>query len=148
MEDTVSANLEDAYCIHDLIEAQAARTPGLVALAFGATSLTYRELLARSGRVAAALRSLGAGPDTLVGLAVERSLDLVCAVLGILRAGGAYVPLDPSYPAERLAWIREDARRGNLPGRPGVLLTQRALAGLLPSDGALFLEDLEDRGDL
>ena len=140
----MSSNLEDACCIHDLIEAQAARTPDLVALAFGATSLTYRELLARSGRVAAALRSLGVGPDTLVGLAVERSLDLVCGALGILRAGGAYVPLDPGYPAERLAWIWEDARRGNLPGRPGILLTQRALAGLLPDGDKVFLDELGD----
>jgi amino acid adenylation domain-containing protein len=153
-EDTVSSNLEGAGCVHDLIAAQAARTPDAEALAFGGASLTYRELLARSGRVAAALRSLGVGPDTLVGLAVERSLDLVCGVLGILRAGGAYVPLDPSYPAERLAWIWEDARRGNVSGRPGwagrpgILLTQRALAGLLPSEGVLFLEDLQGAGDL
>ncbi|MFL6289707.1 MAG: amino acid adenylation domain-containing protein [Thermoanaerobaculia bacterium] len=139
----MSSNLEDACCIHDLIEERAARTPEAEALAFGAARLTCRELLERSGRVAAVLRSRGVGPDTLVGLAVERSLDMICGVLGILRAGGAYVPLDPGYPAERLAWIWEDARRGNLPGRPGVLLTQRALAGLLPSDGALFLEDLQ-----
>ncbi len=143
----MSSNLEDACCIHDLIEAQAARTPDSEALAFGAASLTYRELLERSGRVAAVLRALGVGPDTLVGLAAERSPDMIIGVLGILRAGGAYVPLDPGYPAERLAWIWEDARRGNFPGRPGrpgVLLTQRALAGLLPSDGALFLDDLLD----
>ncbi|HEX3126444.1 MAG TPA: amino acid adenylation domain-containing protein, partial [Thermoanaerobaculia bacterium] len=143
----MSSKLEVGPCVHELIEAQAARTPDAEALAFGAASLTYRELLARSGRVAAVLRSLGVGPDTLVGLAVERSPDLVCAALGILRAGGAYVPLDPSYPAERLAWIREDAYRGNLPGRPGVLVTQRALAGLFPDGDRVFVEDLVEPGD-
>jgi amino acid adenylation domain-containing protein len=130
--------------IHSLFESQAARTPDAEALAFGGASLTYRELDHRSGRVAAVLQAQGVGPESLVGLAAERSFDMIVGVLGILRAGGAYVPLDPSYPPERLAWIWEDASRGNLPGRPAVLLTQRALAGILPQDGVIYLDDLPE----
>ncbi|HWM91848.1 MAG TPA: amino acid adenylation domain-containing protein [Thermoanaerobaculia bacterium] len=131
-------------CIHQLIRAQAARTPDAEAVAFGGESLTYRELLERAGRVAALLQSRGVGPDTLVGLCAERSLDMMIGMLGILEAGGAYVPLDPSYPGDRLAWIWEDACGGNLPGRPSVLLTQRALSDLLPQENALYLEDLPE----
>src|SRR5687768_4521846 len=97
-----------AGCVHGLFESQAARTPDAEALAFGGASLTYRELDRRSGRVAAVLQARGVGPESLVGLAVERSFEMIVGVLGILRAGGAYVPLDPSYPPERLAWIWED----------------------------------------
>ncbi|HYN20173.1 MAG TPA: amino acid adenylation domain-containing protein, partial [Thermoanaerobaculia bacterium] len=104
--------------------------------------LTYHEIEEKSGRLAAYLLGLGVRPDTLVGLAVERSLDMIVGVLAILKAGGAYVPLDPSYPGERLTWIWEDACRGNLPGRPAVLLTQRSLSGLLPQEGAIYLDDL------
>ncbi len=131
-------------CIHDLFEIQAARTPDAEAVAFGADCLTYRELDRRSSRIAAILQAHGVGPESLVGLATERSFDMIVGVLGILRAGGAYVPLDPSYPPERLSWIWEDARRGNLPGRPAVFLTQRSLSGLLPQDGVIYLDDLPE----
>ncbi len=73
-------------------------------------SLSYRELNQRANQLAHHLRGLGVGPEALVGLCVERSLDMLIGVLGILKAGGAYVPLDPAYPAERLAFMLEDAQ--------------------------------------
>ena len=89
---------EDA-CVHALFEAQAGRTPNAVAVASGGRALTYRELSARANRLANHLRARGVGPDVLVGLCAERSVDLVVGMLGILKAGGAYVPLDPDVPA-------------------------------------------------
>jgi amino acid adenylation domain-containing protein len=100
----------DASCLHELIEARVREQPGATAVVYEDTSLTYGELNARANRLARHLRSLGVGPDVLVGLAVERSLEMVVGLLGILKAGGAYVPLDPAYPAERLAYMLEDAR--------------------------------------
>lgn len=95
--------------IHTLFEHQAAATPDAVALVCGAESLTYRELCSKANRVAAYLSSLGIGPDTLVGLNLTRSCDLVVGALAILKAGGAYVPLDPAYPADRIAYMIEDS---------------------------------------
>jgi amino acid adenylation domain-containing protein len=114
--------------IHQLFETQAAATPQAVAVIDGERRLSYGELNARANRLARYLRRAGVGPEALVGVYMERSLDLVVALLGILKAGGAYVPLDPSYPAERLAFMLADA------GAP-VLLTQRALAGSQPEYG-------------
>ncbi|HYR08361.1 MAG TPA: amino acid adenylation domain-containing protein, partial [Longimicrobium sp.] len=96
-------------CIHELFEAQAARTPGAVAVRVEEESLTYRELDARANRLAHHLRRRGVGPEVRVGVLVERSPALVAAVLGVLKAGGAYVPLDPAYPAERLRYVLEDS---------------------------------------
>jgi amino acid adenylation domain-containing protein len=107
-----------------LFEAQVERTPEAVAVVFEGESLTYRALDERANQLAHTLQSLGVGPDVLVGICVERSLEMVVGLLGVLKAGGAYVPLDPSYPAERLAFMLEDAR---VP----VLLTQERLAGSL-----------------
>ena len=115
--------------VHQLYEAQAARTPDAPALLFGGRSLTYRELDARANRLAQHLRSLGVGPDVLVGLCVERSPEMVVGLLGILKAGGAYVPLDPSYPAQRLAFMLEDAQAP-------VFLTQARLLSRLAGHGA------------
>jgi non-ribosomal peptide synthetase component F len=127
-------------CIHELFEMQAARTPDAVAVVCGDGSLTYRELNRRANRLANRLRALGVGPEVLVGLYLERSLDLLIGVLGVLKTGGAYVPLDPAYPGLRLAAIVEDAE-------PRVLLTQRALVADLPANGAHILcldaEELE-----
>ncbi|HKH44467.1 MAG TPA: amino acid adenylation domain-containing protein, partial [Thermoanaerobaculia bacterium] len=95
--------------LHDLFEHQAARRPGAIAVTCGSERLTYGDLNARADRLAERLRAAGVGPGTLVGLAVERSLDLVAGILGILKAGGAYLPLDPDYPEERLAFLREDS---------------------------------------
>jgi amino acid adenylation domain-containing protein len=105
-------------CLHQLFEEQAARTPDSVAVIFENRQLTYRELNVRANKVAHHLQKLGVGPETLVGICVERSLDMVVGLLGILKAGGAYVPLDPEYPKQRLAFMLEDAQ-------VLVLLTQR-----------------------
>ncbi len=130
--------------VPERIAEQALRTPEAPAVLFGDGVLTYAELAAGSNRVARALRRLGAGLDTPVGVCLERSLALPMALLGVLKSGGAWVPLDPSYPRERLAVIVEDTR---MP----VLLTTRDLAPGVPANEArvLFLEDLdaEDSSD-
>ncbi|HLC42887.1 MAG TPA: amino acid adenylation domain-containing protein [Methylomirabilota bacterium] len=115
--------------IHELFEAQVDRTPDAVAVVFGHQSLTYQELNGQANRLARHLRSLGVGPDVLVGICVERSMEMVVGLLGILKAGGAYVPLDPAYPNERLAFIMEDTQAS-------VLLTQQRLIDKLPSHAA------------
>ncbi len=115
-------------CIHHLIEAQAARTPDAVALIHRHERLTYRELNARANKLAHYLTTLGVGPDTLVGICTERSVDMVVAMLAVHKAGGAYLPLDPSYPRERLAFMLEDAAAP-------VLLTQQHLQDRLPAGG-------------
>jgi amino acid adenylation domain-containing protein len=114
-----------ARLVDELIGEQVGKTPDRISVVFGDKKLSYRELNERANRVAGHLRGLGVGPDVLVGVYVERSLDIVVALLGVLKAGGAYVPLDPIYPRERLALIVDDAR-------PLVLLTQERLLGQLP----------------
>lgn len=116
----------NGLCIHHLFEAQAERTPSAPAVICGEETLSYRALQLRAHRLAARLRSLGVGPDVLVGICLPRSNDMAVAVLGILFAGGAYVPLDPTYPAQRLAFLCEDTQTP-------VLLTTRALRSCLPS---------------
>ncbi|HEX8273711.1 MAG TPA: condensation domain-containing protein, partial [Longimicrobiaceae bacterium] len=96
-------------CVHELFAEQAARTPDVLAVACGSASLTYAELDQRSDVLARALRERGVRPETPVGLCVERSAEMVAAVLGILKAGGAFVPLDPQGPAERLAFMLADS---------------------------------------
>jgi amino acid adenylation domain-containing protein len=112
-------------CVHHLFAAQVERTPDAVAVVYEGQQLTYRELNARANQLAHFLQRLGVGPEVLVGLCVERSLDMMVGLLGILKAGGAYVPLDPTYPAERLQFMLQDAH-------PPVLLTQRTLSDRLP----------------
>jgi amino acid adenylation domain-containing protein len=112
-------------CLHELVEDQVERTPNLVAVSFEDTHLTYRELNLRANVLAQRLRKHGIGPDVLVGIYAERSLELVVGLLGILKAGGCYVPLDPDYPKERIAFMLGDAR-------PPLLLTQERLEGGLP----------------
>ncbi|HSF42721.1 MAG TPA: amino acid adenylation domain-containing protein [Thermoanaerobaculia bacterium] len=107
--------------LHRLFEAQAARTPGAEALVAGADRLTYAELDARASRLARRLRGLGVGPESPVAVLLERSADLVTALLAVLKAGGAYVPLDPAYPHERIAFALEDTGAR-------VVLTREALA--------------------
>ncbi len=96
-------------CAHELFEEQVARAPLAIAVTSGSQSLTYRELNERANQVAHDLRRRGVGPDTLVGVSMHRSPQMVIALLGIWKAGGAYVPIDPTYPAERLAFMVEDA---------------------------------------
>ncbi len=108
-------------CVHELFEEQVARTPEAVAVVFGDQQLTYRELNECANQLAHHLRMLGVEPETLVGLFMERSLELVVGLLGILKAGGAYVPMDPQYPQERLAFMQKDAQTP-------VVVTQKSLA--------------------
>jgi amino acid adenylation domain-containing protein len=108
-------------CIHELFEAQADRTPDAVAVVFDGESLTYSELNRRANRLAHQLQKLGIGPEALVGICVERSLEMAIGMLGVLKAGGAYVPLDPSYPRERLRFMLSDADMK-------IVLTQQALS--------------------
>jgi natural product biosynthesis luciferase-like monooxygenase protein len=119
-------------CVHEAFEAQVDRTPDTVAAIFRGRSLTYRELDERANRVANELVALGVGPDCMVGIYVERSLEMVVGMLGILKAGGAYVPMDPAYPRERIAWMLEDT---DAP----VVLTLDRLRTALPQTGATVL---------
>lgn len=121
--------------ISRLFEEQAGRTPEAVALVFEGRQLTYGELNRRANRLAHQLRGLGVGPEVLVGICVERSVEMVVGLLGVLKAGGAYVPLDPAYPQERLGFMVSDAGLA-------VLLTQQHLASLLPASEArtVFLD--------
>src|SRR5450755_81140 len=97
-------------CIHQLLEDSFARNLQAIAVEFQAESLTYAELDVRSNQLARRLVRKGAGPDVSIGLCVERSLEMVVALLGILKAGSAYVPLDPSYPSDRIKYVLDDAK--------------------------------------
>ncbi|AVT40943.1 non-ribosomal peptide synthetase [Plantactinospora sp. BB1] len=125
-------------CAHELVAEQAARTPDATAVTSGGRSLTYAELDRRAAALAARLRRRGVGPGTLVGLYLERGVDLVVALLGVWKAGGAYVPLDPAVPAERVAQALSDTMAP-------IVVTQRALAGALPDGGPapLLLADAD-----
>jgi len=116
-------------CIHELFEEQVELTPDAIALVFEEQQLTYKELNQRANQLAHHLRNVGVGAEVLVGICLERSLEMVVGILGILKAGGAYVPLDPAYPQERLAFMLEDAQ---VP----VILTQRQLVESLPKHQA------------
>jgi amino acid adenylation domain-containing protein len=119
--------------LHAPFEAQAARTPNAVALAFEGGTMTYGELDRRANQVAHRLRRHGVGAEVRVGVCMERGPEMVAALLGILKAGGAYVPLDPDYPRDRLAWMLDDAG-------VAVLLAQPHLRGTLPPHGAATVE--------
>src|SRR5580765_8414002 len=112
--------LPKATSIHELIERQSAESPEAIALICRDEKLTYSELNTRSNWLASDLYKLGVGPETLVGICVERSVEMVVGLLAILKSGGAYVPLDPTYPQERLAFMLEDSKLS-------VLLTQEKL---------------------
>jgi amino acid adenylation domain-containing protein len=122
-------------CLHELFEERADAEPGAVAAVFDGQELTYRELDERANQLAHHLTSLGIGPESLVGISVERSLEMVIGLLGIAKAGGAYLPMDPAYPKERLAFMLEDSG-------VTVLLTQKHLADSLPPGDArrVFLD--------
>ena len=126
-------NTQTAYpqdiCIHQLFETQVEKTPDAIAVVFEEELISYRELNQRANQLAHYLQSLGVGSEVLVGLCVERSLEMVVGVLGILKAGGAYVPLDYAYPQERLAFMLQDAQ-------VSVLLTQEKLKSGLPNHQA------------
>ncbi|MGE1175485.1 non-ribosomal peptide synthetase [Pseudomonas sp. BW7P1] len=111
--------------VHQLFETQAEQTPDAVALMFDGQRLTYRQLNARANRLARTLLAQGVGPEVLVGVAVDRGLELIVAILAVLKAGGAYVPLDPQYPRDRLLGMIEDSGSR-------LLLTQSHLLERLP----------------
>ncbi|NET44012.1 non-ribosomal peptide synthetase [Okeania sp. SIO2B3] len=112
-------------CIHELFESIVETTPDAVAVAFGAEKLTYSQLNRKANKLAHYLQKLGVGPEVLVGICVERSVEMIIGILSILKAGGAYVPLDPSYPQLRLNYMIEDAQLS-------VLLTQQQWLNYLP----------------
>jgi amino acid adenylation domain-containing protein len=112
-------------CVHELFEEQVENTPDAVALRFEETALSYAELNRRANSLARRLRELGVGPDERVGVCLERSPEMVVALLGTMKAGGAYVPLDPVYPGERLQYMLEDSA-------PAVLLTRNHLHASIP----------------
>src|SRR6267378_3963892 len=121
--------------IVELFEAQVARTPDEEAIRFADESLTYRELNDRANQVAVHLGACGVGPDQLVALYMEHSIEVVCAILGVLKTGAAYVPVDPASPKERLAFMLRDiaaARAGAVP----VVVTQSHLADGVPENAA------------
>ena len=102
--------LDGNATLHSLFETQAARSPDAIALTDGERSVTYQQLNALANRVAHRLRAAGVGPETLVGICIDRSIELIAGLLGILKAGGAYLPIDLDYPAERLAFMLKDAK--------------------------------------
>lgn len=115
-------------CVPQLVASQAATTPDAVALVVDNQALSYGELQRRSNQLAHYLQTLGVGPNVLVGVCIERSLDMVVGLLGILKAGGAYVPLDPTYPPERLTYMLQDAQ-------VSVLVTQQHLTARIATQG-------------
>ena len=132
------AGVPAGLCVHRLFEAQAARTPGAVAVVAGGERLTYAELNARANRLARHLRGLGVGPESRVGICLPRTPGMVAALLAVLKAGGAYLPLDPEYPRERLGWMLEDAGAR-------LVLTEGGLADRLPAGAeALRLDGLAE----
>jgi amino acid adenylation domain-containing protein len=115
----------ESSCIQTLFEAQAEKTPEAIAIEFQGESLTYHQLNQRANQLAHGLRKRGVGPDTLVGICVHRSFEMLVGMLGVLKAGGAYLPLDPANPTERLAFMIEDAELS-------LVLTQERLADDIP----------------
>lgn len=113
------------HLVHELFERQVDRTPKATAVTYEGQSLTYAELNSRANRLARYLKDAGVGPDELVGIHLERSIEMVVGVIGVLKAAGAYVPLDPNYPSERLQYMLKDAA-------PRMVLTQRKLRDQLP----------------
>ncbi len=125
--------LPDKQCIHQLFEEQVERTPEAIALVFEDQQLTYQQLNQRANQLAHYLRKRGVKPEILVGICVERSLEMIIGILGIIKAGGAYVPLDPTYPEERLNFMLEDAK-------VQILLTQQHLENKLLTESQINLD--------
>jgi amino acid adenylation domain-containing protein len=125
-------------CVHQLFEQQVKQTPEAIALVFEEQQLTYRELNQKANQLAHHLQALDVGPEVLVGICLERSLEMVVGLLGILKAGGAYIPLDPTYPAERLSFMLMDSQAR-------MLITHSSLADNLPSSltQVILLDELE-----
>jgi amino acid adenylation domain-containing protein len=123
----IKTDYPQGQCVHQLVEVQAERAPNAVALVSDDGELTYQEVNCRASQLAHHLQTLGIGPEMIVGIFMERSLEMVIALLGILKSGAAYLPLDPAYPKERLDFLLTDAR---VP----IILTQGKLVTKLPSN--------------
>ncbi len=129
-------------CVHEAFEAQADRTPDAVALVDGDRSITYRELDKRANQVAHEILAQGVAPDQMVGIFIERSIEMMVGLLGILKAGAAYVPMDPSYPADRLAIILEDTKAR-------IVVTTSDLRSKLPAGlNLICAESAGEHGDV
>ncbi|HEX5884421.1 MAG TPA: amino acid adenylation domain-containing protein [Pyrinomonadaceae bacterium] len=128
-----SSEYERDQCVQQLVETAVARQPDAVAISYGAEQITYRELNTRANQLAHYLRRRGVGPDVRVGVLVDRSVELIVALLAVLKAGGTYVPLDGGYPAQRLRFMLEDA---------GVtlLLTKRGQPEVLTEGEVIYLD--------
>ncbi len=120
-------------CLHHQFEQQAKRRPDAIAVSCGSKQFTYAELDQKANQLANRLVAAGISPDTTVGLCLDRSIDLVAGLLGILKAGGVYVPLDPSYPPDRLAHILDQAA-------PQIIVTRQTLHNALPATSANFID--------
>jgi amino acid adenylation domain-containing protein len=119
-------------CIHQLFEQQVEQTPDAIAVVFENEQLTYRELNNRANQLAHYLQAKGVKPEVMVGICVERSLEMIVGLLGIFKAGGAYVPLDPAYPEDRLSFMLSDSQ-------VGILLTQQKLLAFLPNSATQII---------
>ena len=119
--------IPENICIHQLIEAQVAKSPDAIALAFRDQKISYQQLNEQANALAFKLQSLGAGPDKLVGIFIDRSIEMVVALVAVHKAGAAYVPLDPAYPRDRIAQMIDDAKAD-------ILFTHSKLAAELPSE--------------
>ncbi len=140
-------------CIHELFEAQVERTPDVIAVQFEEDQLTYRDLNVRANQLAHYLQGLGIGPEKLVAICVQRSLEMLIGLLGILKAGGAYVPLDPSYPRERLEFMVKDSQCSYLLTQQSIVEDGRWRPVLSPStklriDSAEGMEDCDYRSSI
>lgn len=136
-------NYPQEACIHNLFEAQVEKTPDAIALIFANVELTYRELNNRANQLAHYLQNLGVKPETLVGICMERSIEMVVGILAIMKAGGAYLPLDPTYPQERLAFMLKDAQLSLLLVQPHLvdeLPLHEAKVVIIDADGAAFAD--------
>ncbi|EJM77983.1 non-ribosomal peptide synthetase, partial [Pseudomonas sp. GM55] len=136
----LSGDQANLLCAHQLIEARAAAHPHNIAVTCDGITLTYAELNSRANRIAHRLRERGVGPDVLVGIALERSLEMIVSLVAILKAGGAYVPLDPQYPPDRLAWMLADSGTR-------LLLTDSALLPRLPLNQGIEVICLDHASD-
>jgi amino acid adenylation domain-containing protein len=142
-----SPSLNDAdlekLCLHQWFEIRARGTPEAIAVVFEKEHLSFGELNRRSNQLAHRLRCLGAGPDVLVSLLMDRSLEMIIAIVGVLKAGAAYLPMDPAYPQERLDFMMRDAKSS-------ILLTDQESAGIVKSEGLAVLtmeDDFSDESD-
>ncbi|MCB0164082.1 MAG: amino acid adenylation domain-containing protein [Anaerolineae bacterium] len=132
-----AADFPQDHCVHQLVEAQVEQTPDAVALVFEDKTLTYRALNDQANRLAAHLQTLGVAPDVIVGVCLERSLEMVIGLLAVLKAGAAYVPLDPAYPHSRLQFLVEDSGAK-------LIITQQHLVNMVESLGAVQIVAIDN----